>query len=207
MHQLVKRAALTGDVQGRQGTPIVKFETTCEPVTFRRPDALKCHRLVRRRRASSRRRSSDTTQSGRSTRSVHVKRTTRQPARVSFRSRAASASTVELRRVVPAAVELDEQAGGRVGDVDPSDPGLVVAGIELADGFGKARLPDEVTKPGLQLARRWDVTLGAISQQPAHHGRALRPRLARSRKAACSVPGVATPMARQLSIALSVLPG
>src|SRR5205085_11206363 len=74
---------------------------------------------------------------------------------------------VELGRVVPTAVELDEQAGGWVGDVDPTDPGFAIAGVELSDRVGQARVPGEITEPGFELARRRNVAVGTIGQEQA----------------------------------------
>ena len=131
-----------------------------------------CHQLVRRQPSRAGGGARTTTQSGRATRSSHVKRTTRHPAASElgpgWRRPRRRASRNDGRRL-----SSSMSTGRRVGDVGSPDPGLVVADVELADGLGQPGLPDEVAEPGLELAGGRDVALGALGEQPAHDGRAL----------------------------------
>ena len=73
---------------------------------------------------------------------------------------------VELGRVEPDAVGLDDEVGADHAEVDPTDP-VVAAYVDLPLG-GYAGLVQNVDEPCLQARRRGDVARRAVVEQPAH---------------------------------------
>src|SRR5205807_6241747 len=72
--------------------------------------------------------------------------------------------------VPPAAVELDQHAVGRVGEVDPAEESLVGAGVELPDRLRQPGLPQRLDGAVLELTRRGDVAGPAPLEQVTHDG-------------------------------------
>jgi hypothetical protein len=82
---------------------------------------------------------------------------------------------VQLRGVVPPAVELHDELGLRVGEVDPTHPRLIGPELRLANGRREPGGRDKSREPSLQLAGRRDVPVTARLEELTHEADAGSP--------------------------------
>lgn len=72
--------------------------------------------------------------------------------------------------MVPAAVELDQDARDRVGVIRATQPVGLVADVALGSGIGQAGGPGEGEVAGFELTGGSDVAGPSVVEEPVHQG-------------------------------------